>query len=64
MINLWKKIFKKVFFPCQEIYTKSDLEIVDEKSLIERQPNKHPRELLKDFRLDLIAKAITERENT
>ena len=37
---------------------------VDEKSLIERQPNKHPRELLKDFRLNLIAKSITERENT
>ena len=37
---------------------------VDEKSLIEKQPNKHPRELLKDFRLDLIAKSITKRENT
>tara|TARA_E500000178_G_C16787767_1_gene646580 strand:- start:455 stop:763 length:309 start_codon:yes stop_codon:yes gene_type:complete len=37
---------------------------VDEKSLIERQPNKNPRELLKDFRLNLIAKSITERENT
>ena len=59
--GLEKEVYPQSKFLSSILKTISE---VDEKSLIERQPNKHPRELLKDFRLNLITKSITGRENT